>query len=260
MKIEFSKYHGTGNDFILIDGRSVSFPHSYFTEERIGQLCHRRFGIGADGLIILKNDDESDFYMDYYNSDGRPSSMCGNGSRCILDFARALDIISTTSSFRASDGWHSAKLDKDQISVLMNVAEVKSLDSKSYFIDTGSPHHVCMVDKVSEINVDRQGRAIRQSEGYQKEGVNVNFLESKTEDFIEVATYERGVEAETLSCGTGVTAAALVWLFQNEKKFGVVDVKTKGGQLSVEVKDNKGKKEVWLKGPAAKVFTGHFEI
>lgn len=253
--IDFVKYHGTGNDFILIDARAEDFPHDKFTTGMIASLCERRFGIGADGLILMKEAIELDFYMDYYNSDGNPSSMCGNGSRCAMMFARELGLIENHADFLAPDGQHEAHFEGDHVAVKMNTGDAKVLSSGDWYVDTGSPHYVRKVSRVGDVAVVEEGRKVRNSAEYKEEGVNVNFLEQK-ESGIKVATYERGVENETFSCGTGVTACALVDLAIRGEASGRVQVDTRGGRLDVDI----GVLGVWLIGPAVKVFVGQFPL
>jgi diaminopimelate epimerase len=260
MKIKFYKYQGAGNDFILIDNRERA-SHK-LSVEQINKMCDRHFGIGADGLMLLNEKEGFDFEMIYYNADGNLGSMCGNGGRCIAMFAFNMGIKKNEFIFSATDGIHRAKIDLNkQVSLQMNdVSDVEfSLDH--YVLNTGSPHYVKFVSAVDTINVVAEGRKIRNSKEFAKEGINVNFVENIDDDHIFVRTYERGVEDETLSCGTGVTASALV-AAHNDNGFNHVDVKTKGGNLSVEfdkISDTKFK-NIWLSGPATFVFSGEYEI
>ena len=261
MKIDFVKYHGTGNDFILINGMAADFRKEIFTESNVAAWCHRRFGIGADGLIILLPDADSDFFMWYFNSDGRPSSMCGNGSRCALHFANHLGIINTKSNFNAADGQHLGEISGRTVSVLMNTGKgVKRLDG-DYVIDTGSPHYIRYVPDIADVDVRSVGRSIRRGQEFAQEGINVNFVEVVGPDELKVATYERGVEDETYSCGTGVTACALIELMRKNESFGEIKVMTRGGNLHVIVSaTSSGDSEVWLKGPAVPVFNGVLKV
>ncbi len=263
----FFKYHGTGNDFILLDARDGSWvdPQDY---ELIKHLCERCFGVGADGLMFLETSEEADFHMRYYNADGRPSSMCGNGGRCVVAFAKWLSIFTGKHCrFTASDGLHQAEILKDgRIALEMaDVSVCRSLGEQQYFLDTGSPHHVCFVDDPNAVDVLERGRAIRYADPYLKNGVNVNFVKFLPEEKrLRVRTYERGVEAETYSCGTGVTASVLAyWL----KKGGMegrhrVEVSTPGGVLEVHFNytASEGFRQIALVGPVQKVFRGEYML
>ena len=261
MKIQFFKYQGTGNDFVILDNREGRY-HS-LTEKQIRELCDRRFGIGADGLMMLNNKEGYDFEMKYYNADGKEGSMCGNGGRCIVKFAFHLDIQPSLYHFLAADGEHEAEIDPDG-TVSLKMKDVNGIEK--YYADrvlnTGSPHYVKMVPSVDDVDVYKKGREVRYSREFEKEGINVNFVEQLEEpDKIKVRTYERGVENETYSCGTGVTAAALV-CYHNEAGFNEVEVDTLGGRLSVEF-DKTGEnhfENIWLCGPAEKVFEGTVDI
>lgn len=258
-KIPFYKYEGTGNDFVLIDQRQ----EKYLTRQDtalIERICNRRFGIGADGLILLQRTEGFDFEMVYFNADGRESSMCGNGGRCIAAFAHSLGMIAEHCHFLAIDGPHEAKVDRDWIELKMS--DVKGVESGdgAFILNTGSPHYVIFVEDLSDMNIVESGQVIRYSARFHKEGINVNFVE-KTAEGIEVATYERGVEDETLSCGTGVTAAALSFSLANPGlKSNEVAITTKGGNLKVrfEKKEREGFENIWLCGPTRMVFSGDY--
>lgn len=257
--IDFYKYHGTGNDFVIVDNRNNSFPKS---EKLINDICNRRFGVGADGLILLENDEDStnfDFKMVYYNSDGRESTMCGNGGRCIVAFAHFLDIFEDKCSFNAVDGAHEAIINGSLIRLKMIDTAFPQRDEINYVIDTGSPHYIQFVDDVQNFDVYGMGKKIRNSEKYGAEGINVNFVEPQSENQLLLRTFERGVEDETLSCGTGATAAALTWM--KDKDLSCVEIHVLGGTLKVYAK-NTGHHftDVWLEGPAKKVFTGKINI
>ncbi len=255
MTIEFYKYQGTGNDFVMIDNRLESFDKT--NTALIEHLCDRRFGIGADGLILLENHPTSDFKMVYYNADGNQSSMCGNGGRCITAFANYLGIIKNKTTFEAIDGAHHAVIEGDVIKLKMQ--DVKSIEPYEHhlFLNTGSPHHVQMEFDLEILDVKTKGSRIRYGAPYYKEGSNVNFVKKLCEDEFLVRTYERGVEDETLSCGTGVTAVALAMNYNGETEKNLVKLQTRGGLLQVSFeKEGEGYKNIWLIGPAAQVFKG----
>lgn len=257
--ITFYKYQGTGNDFIMIDNRDKKFDSDL---SGIKKLCDRRFGIGADGLILLENVKDYDFSMVYFNSDGNESSMCGNGGRCITAFAAFLGVIKNNAKFIAIDGSHEAEIFENGI-VSLKMKDVSAIEKSGndFILDTGSPHFVRFVDKVSDVDVFAEGRKIRRSERFAAKGINVNFVELKN-GILNVRTYERGVEDETLSCGTGVTASALAMA-----SAGLVNGKEEcsiavpGGSLKVKYKlQNKNSfTDVWLEGPAEFVFKGEIE-
>lgn len=259
MMIEFYKYQATGNDFILLDNRDGRYDR--LTTDTISRLCDRRFGIGADGLMWLSRCPGYDFEMVYFNADGRKSTMCGNGGRCMIRFAHRLGILQYTYRFLAADGPHEGEIaNHPEIRLRMkDVTKVESTDHHA-LLDTGSPHFVRFVNDILNVDVAESGREIRNSAPYRESGINVNFVEVVGEDSIFVRTYERGVEDETLSCGTGVTAAALLSA-HNDKGFNRVEVKTPGGSLSVEfnkISDSQFE-DIWLCGPAEEVFAGHIE-
>ena len=258
MELTFYKYQGTGNDFVMIDNRQGIFSKN--DSKLIAALCNRKFGIGADGLILLENHPEVDFAMVYYNADGNVSSMCGNGGRCITHFAKHLGIIDTNAIFEAIDGMHEASIQNDIVSLKMNDVFNINVSENYIFLNTGSPHHIQLVDNLESFDVFSEGKKIR-NEVYGNEGANVNFVEASTNDIFSVRTYERGVEDETLSCGTGVTAVALA-LFETEKtKSNKVLLKTLGGNLSVSFnKINSGYTDIYLEGPATQVFKGTWKI
>ncbi len=260
MKIQFYKYQGTGNDFIILDNRQGIYDT--LTTGQVAFLCNRRFGIGADGLMLLNPKEGYDFEMKYFNSDGRESSMCGNGGRCMVKFAWHLGLKKPLYHFIAVDGEHEAEIDDDG-TVSLKMKDVHSIREThgDFVLDTGSPHYVKMVNDVRNFNVAQKGHDIRNSNAFAKEGINVNFVEQNDDDEITVRTYERGVEAETLSCGTGVTASALV-CYHNEIGFNNVTVNTPGGKLAVEFDrlENDSYNNIWLCGPAEKVFEGFISI
>ncbi len=260
MEITFYKYQGTGNDFIIIDNREELYNN--IISETIKHLCNRKFGIGADGLMLLNNKTGYDFEMIYYNADGNPSTMCGNGGRCMIRFANNMGIHKTVYSFLAIDGEHEGEIDQHKsIRLKMNnVSAVKDHLSHA-ILDTGSPHYVKFITDVRRINVKEEGAEIRYSKAFKDNGINVNFVENIGPASILVRTYERGVEDETLSCGTGVTAAALMSA-HNDLGFNEVNVQTPGGKLTVEfTKINEHTfADIWLCGPADFVFTGTVNI
>lgn len=254
--MNFYKYQGTGNDFVMIDNREEIFPKNNKT--LIAQLCHRRFGIGADGLILLENDPQYDFRMVYYNSDGRESTMCGNGGRCVVAFAKQLGIIEHKTLFIAVDGEHRATIEGDNYVHLQmkNVTEVE--EHKGYvFLNTGSPHHVQWVEEVDTVDVKDEGATIRYGKLYATQGgSNVNFV-SKGENGFKVRTYERGVEDETYSCGTGVTAVAIALYHTKQTENQSITLHTRGGDLQVSFdKVGEGYENIYLSGSAQFVFEG----
>lgn len=260
MHVEFYKYQGTGNDFVILDNRKSKY--SGLNTQQIKFICDRRFGIGADGLMLLNMHKEYDFEMKYYNADGRESSMCGNGGRCLVKFAQDMGIMRNNYKFLAIDGEHEASINMDgMVSLKMHDVESIEYHRGHFILNTGSPHYVELTDNVRHLDVLHRGREIRYSPEFEKEGINVNFVEQEEgADEIFVRTYERGVENETLSCGTGVTAAALV-CHHNDNGFNRVEVQTPGGNLSVEYdKIGDHYRNIWLNGPADKVFDGTIEI
>ena len=262
MELHFHKYHGTGNDFILVDGRFASL---HLSTRQIARLCDRHFGIGADGLIILDEAKGFDFRMTYYNSDGNESTMCGNGGRCIVAFADFLSLSPEPVRFIAADGEHTGivlgrKGDTWHVKLSMNDVEGYRILHGDHILDTGSPHLVRFVKDAEHIDVVSEGRAARYLDEFQPGGINVNFVEEKGGG-IFVRTYERGVEDETLSCGTGVTASSLVYAGIRQFNEGMIPVMTRGGSLSVHFKKkDTGFTGIWLEGPATKVFHGTMDI
>ncbi|WP_300440787.1 diaminopimelate epimerase [Christiangramia sp.] len=259
MKLTFFKYQGTGNDFVMVDNRDNKLTKN--DTKLVNHLCDRKFGIGADGLILLENseDPEDDFKMVYFNADGNESSMCGNGGRCLVAFAKSLGIIENSARFTAIDGSHEATVNEEGIvSLKMKNVEEISENEDFIFLDTGSPHHVIFTKNISEINIKNIGSEIRYSERYKlNKGTNVNFVEPISTDTFSVRTYERGVEDETLSCGTGVTAVALAAFRASMTNSNTVKLVTPGGELSVNFKNTEnGFSDVWLSGPAESVFKG----
>ncbi|GMQ25509.1 diaminopimelate epimerase [Algoriphagus sp. oki45] len=257
MEITFYKYQGTGNDFVMVDDRGRRFD-----EKNLGlvrQLCDRKFGIGADGLILIRNHPDFDFEMIYFNADGS-QSMCGNGARCAVAFASFLGIISSKTRFLAIDGPHEALISEGLVELLMgNVDTIESM-AEDFFVNTGSPHHIRLVEDVHTYPVFEKGKTIRYDSVYSPGGTNVNFFQPLAEDEIFVRTYERGVENETLSCGTGVTAAALAFGSKNNQN--LIKINTLGGKLSVKFQMGKkgGFENIWLIGPAEQVFSGKISL
>ena len=257
--MDFSKYQGTGNDFILIDDRAEQFPAT--NQALVAQLCHRRFGIGADGLILLQNDADYDFRMIYFNADGAEGSMCGNGGRCIVRFAHDLGLFASETRFRAVDGEHVAVVCEEDI--FLKMGEVSGIEAHVpyHFVDTGSPHVVAFTDELTNLDVVSDGRAIRYADAFQSGGTNVNFTQVLDDNTLFVRTYERGVEDETYSCGTGVTAAALV-AHQQLQMPDPVFIQTLGGHLRVsfEARPDGSFTNVYLIGPAKRVFAGQLAL
>jgi len=253
MKIQFSKYQGTGNDFIIIDNRVIQWEPA---ESEVSMLCDRHTGIGADGLMLLGEKSGFDFSMRYFNSDGKESTMCGNGGRCMTAFARFLGLVDTNARFWAVDGSHEAEFADPIYRLKMSDTRLAVVFEDGYLLNTGSPHFVVFTNGVAGIDVSGAGRALRNDERFTPEGVNVDFVEF-VEDGLFVRTYERGVEGETLSCGTGVTAAAIVaaCLIPGDREF--YPIKTLGGDLRVSFRQtNLNFSDVWLEGPAMQVFRG----
>ena len=259
MKLHFYKYQGAGNDFIMVDNRNLSFPK--INTHLINKLCDRRFGIGADGLILLEPSKNEDFTMVYFNADGNEGSMCGNGGRCIVAFAKQLGIITDRTTFNAVDGLHYATIANEIVSLKMiDVSEIKVTDSY-VFLNTGSPHHVLFSKNIAKINVKESGAKIRYGSPYFKEGSNVNFAEQISDDSFKVRTYERGVEDETLACGTGVTAVAIAANKSNKTIANSINLEVLGGKLEVSfIREGNSYKNVFLKGPAQFVFEGNISI
>ena len=260
MQLTFYKYQGTGNDFIMIDNRLNIFPKE--NTQFIEQLCDRRFGIGADGLILLENHTTYDFKMVYFNSDGNESSMCGNGGRCLVAFAKQIGIIEAAAEFEAVDGYHYAKIiGDDLVSLQMKDVDRIAVHQDYSFLNTGSPHHVQIVSDLKNLDVKTEGAKIRYSDLYGKAGSNINFVHQLENDIFVVRTYERGVEDETLSCGTGATAVAIAMHHVCKTKSNSIDLQVEGGKLSVQFKENNGVySDVFLVGPATFVFEGMIDL
>ncbi|MGA2822313.1 MAG: diaminopimelate epimerase [Bacteroidales bacterium] len=261
MKIPFSKYNGTGNDFIIIDNRKLQWNPK---QEEIVRLCDRHFGIGGDGLMLLTEKPGVDFYMTYYNSDGRESTMCGNGGRCMIIFARSLAKAGSETRFLAIDGEHLGKViqrdSSDIISLKMKDVTVEEIDADHFFLNTGSPHYVIFMREVETLDIIGEAKKIRFNARFREEGTNVDFVEIR-KDCLFVRSYERGVEDETLSCGTGVTAAVLAHAVNNHARRTFMDVQTRGGTLRVLFhQEGNAFSDIWLEGPAVLVFQGEIVI
>jgi diaminopimelate epimerase len=259
MKITFYKYHGAGNDFVAIDNRN----HQNFTSETIRFLCDRKFGIGADGVLLIQNGTNNvDFHLDYYNSDGNIGSLCGNGSRCAVAFAHDLKIIQSKTLFSAFDGIHEGCYQNEEdVWVSMNDVNTFSFFEDGYSLDTGSPHFVTYVDDIQNVDVYNAGKNIRNDIRF-PDGINVNFV-SPYQDGIFVRTFERGVENETLSCGTGVTASAIIHSIHQSLIDGSYKIKvfSTGGDFIVSfLKQDTRFTQIILQGPTKFVFEGKIEI
>lgn len=261
MTLLFDKYHGTGNDFVMIDNRDLKFPKN--NSKLVAHLCDRRFGIGGDGLILLENDEATDFRMVYYNSDGNTSSMCGNGGRCIVAFAKNIGVLeSTECTFLATDGLHLAEIDSNNIVNLkmQDVSDIKIEDSY-VFLNTGSPHHVQYEENLRQLDVKNVGSAIRYGDLYGNSGSNVNFYNQIDDSNFAIRTYERGVEDETLSCGTGATAVAVAMHAIGKTQHNKIGIEVEGGKLQISFDySNNIYSNIYLKGPATKVFSGSINI
>jgi diaminopimelate epimerase len=262
MDMPFTKYQGAGNDFIIIDQREhiwIDPGH----QSLVARLCNRRFGIGGDGLMLLVDHPDYDFEMIYFNADGHPGSMCGNGGRCIVAFAKKLGLVGEETQFLAVDGPHRARIPRpDWVELHMNDVAAVEMAPDYCYLDTGSPHYVQFVPDLDQVDVVRQGRAIRYNDRFREQGTNVNFVERRA-DGLYIATYERGVEDETLACGTGVTAAALVASLPgtSDGKEQEIPVFARGGDLSVRFR-REGQRftDIWLCGPATFVYSGQINL
>ncbi len=252
--LSFSKYHGTGNDFVMINNLEGKIK---LTSKQILFLCDRNFGVGADGVILIEPSVNAAFLMNYYNSDGS-QSFCGNGSRCAVHYAHSLGIAASDMTFEAIDGVHQAVFSQDQVRIKMGDTGLPLVEKDGYFIHTGSPHIVVYKTDLQVVSVVDEGKAIRHSDRWKAEGTNVNFV-LREADHLTVRTYERGVENETLSCGTGVTAVALVDAFLNGGE--ARNIQTLGGRLELSFKrTEEGFESIWMSGPAKKVFDGNMNI
>ncbi|MCK5782555.1 MAG: diaminopimelate epimerase [Flavobacteriales bacterium] len=259
MTIKFYKYQGAGNDFVMINNLDRSFPKA--NNKLIEKLCDRRFGIGGDGLILLESDNDYDFRMVYFNADGFEGTMCGNGGRCCVAFAKQMGIIENFTKFIAIDGEHEADFEGELVNLKMMDVNFIAQNTDHYFLDTGSPHHVEFTKELSQVNVQQKGSEIRNGAPYFEEGTNVNFAENLGNNTIKVRTFERGVEGETLACGTGVTAVALSAYKEGILDKNIVKIKAEGGDLEVSFNPtDEGFENIYLKGPATFVYSGNIEI
>jgi diaminopimelate epimerase len=261
MELTFYKYEGAGNDFVIIDDRKLEFPDQ--RTDLVKYICDRRFGIGADGLMLLRPKKDYDYNMVYYNADGNESSMCGNGGRCLAAFAHRLGIIEKKAVFTAVDGVHEAEMISDQF-VRLKMTDVTEIETGEdfYYLNTGSPHFVKFMPSIDELDVFNEGRKIRYNDRFAEKGTNVNFVQEHP-DHISVRTYERGVENETLACGTGIVASVIctgVRKGVNHATFSS-DVQARGGKLKVSfVRKDNLISDIWLEGPAVFVFEGRIEV
>ncbi len=252
---KFHKYHGAGNDFVLLEISESN--HIQLTSEDIATICHRRFGIGADGLITIAPSKKYDFTMTYYNSDGKEGTMCGNGGRCAVQFAYDRGIIGKKTTFSAIDGLHEAIItDKQEVNIKMQPIEAIKETPFGLFTDSGSPHLVIEVENLKELNVKQEGEKLRHDKYFAPGGVNVNFYNIRN-NVIHLRTFERGVEEETLACGTGSIAAAVVAHHKKQINTTPVKLQAQGGLLAVDFNFTGQYKNIWLKGPAVKVFEGY---
>ncbi|CAG5084581.1 diaminopimelate epimerase [Parvicella tangerina] len=261
MELEFFKYHGAGNDFIILDNRTNAFPKKN-RKEVVSTLCKRHFGIGSDGLILIQEDDDFDFYMEFYNPDGS-QSFCGNGSRCAVMFAFHMGMVGKDCTFNSIHGRNTARVvNENAIELSMFDVSNMELTEEYHFIDTGSPHYNLYVENIDNVDLLPLARSIRYNDRFAQVGTNVNIIDVISDADIRVRTYERGVENETLACGTGVTACAISQLLKNKKESGVINVLTKGGNLSVEVGEVKSSqaRDIKLTGPAKFVFKGEVNV
>ncbi len=258
-EIPFYKYQGAGNDFILIDNRNGEFDAD--NHDLIEKLCHRRFGIGADGLMLLQNNNNYDFQMVYYNADGQEGSMCGNGGRCIVAFARDLGVIQKNTDFLAVDGIHDASITDNEVKLGMIDVQEYHKDQDAFVLQTGSPHYVQFVEDLASYPVFEKGSAIRNNETYGAKGINVNFIEKEDQGYF-VRTFERGVEDETYACGTGAVASAMAVAISEGLEGDLeIPIRVIGGQLKIAFhKEGDVFTQVYLSGPAVHVFSGKVQI
>jgi len=262
MKIQFYKYQGSGNDFIIIDNRDSCINN--YDDEFISNLCDRKYGIGSDGLILIENNKDCDFTMKYFNSDGSELGMCGNGARCVTQFAKRLGIINNSAIFQATDGVHHSEIiNENYVRVKMNDIDMSNyeetdLTNYNFYLDNGSPHLVVNSRNITKIDVLNEGKKIRYNKKYSKNGVNVNFIEyNQNDSSCKVRTYERGVEDETLSCGTGAVAVAIALNYLGIEKNNEIKISMKGGDLLVSFNRNEDRfYDIWLSGEVCEVYNG----
>jgi diaminopimelate epimerase len=261
MTIQFDKYQGAGNDFVILDNRLGNY--NGLTTAQIAFICDRHRGIGADGLILINSDSTADFEMQYFNSDGNESTLCGNGGRCAVAFAYGKNIINNTTKFNTIDGFHSAIYENSmQVKLEMkDVTEFSEVGS-ALVLDTGSPHYIQLVEDVKAVNIQKEGSAIRHSDDFLPGGINVNFVEKEDPTHYKIRTYERGVEGETLACGTGTVAAALAMHYKSESANATeLHFKALGGDLTVSFEVSNGDYHfIFLTGPAVFVFSGSIDL
>ena len=257
MNLKFHKYQGTGNDFVMIDNREAVFDKNNL--DLVSYLCDRRFGIGADGLILIENHDTVDFDMIYFNADGT-KSFCGNGSRCAVAFAKQLNIIESKTIFNAIDGIHEATINEDVVELKMGNVEQVEKGENHFFINTGSPHYIEFKEDIQSLDIVPEAHKVRYNSRFREQGTNVNFVQKKS-DTLEIRTYERGVEDETLSCGTGATAVALSGALKYEMK-SPVSIKVQGGELKIKFNklSQQSFDDIWLIGKGESVYSGEIEV
>ncbi|WP_254526585.1 MULTISPECIES: diaminopimelate epimerase [unclassified Sphingobacterium] len=258
-EIQFYKYQGAGNDFILIDNRKGSFDAN--NQQLIQELCDRRFGVGGDGLMLLQDTNNYDFQMLYFNANGKEGTMCGNGGRCLVAFARDLGIISRDTVFLAVDGRHDAQIQQNTVNLGMIDVNEYSMDGEAFVLNTGSPHYVEFVEDLAHKNVFQDGHAIRNNSTYGEKGINVNFIQAEENGYF-VRTFERGVEDETYACGTGAVASAMSVALKSGKDGDFqIPIRVLGGQLHISFhKIGHQFSKVYLSGPAIQVFQGKIDI
>ena len=261
MTIRFHKYQGAGNDFVIIDNRNT---HYDFTESQIQHLCNRHFGVGSDGLILLEESEKADFAMRFFNPDGSSGMMCGNGGRCIIAYAAAAGLFEKNCIFEAPDGIHKGRMEEDGISLqMLNPTRITTFPDGIY-MNTGTSHFVHFVDNLESLDLEAQGRKFRYDLRFEQyNGCNANFVRLENDDSISIRTYERGVEAETLACGTGITAAAIATAIKQNKTDGkhITTVLARGGKLQLcYTKQGNDFSEVFLKGRADFVFLGEITL
>ena len=257
MLVKFNKYQGTGNDFVIIDLTKDDFK---FSQNQIKKICDRKHGIGADGLILISNHNSLSFEMKFFNPDGS-TSFCGNGSRCAVLFCFHQGIVQSNCSFMTNDGIHQGQVLEDEkikISIKSPVI-VDKLSNGDFEVNTGSPHYVQVTESLDNIDFNNYCKSIRNNDKYFQDGININLVKIE-DDFLDMRTYERGVEDETLSCGSGVTATALAIAYENKIENSLL-VKTRGGKLKVDFERSENKfGKIFLIGSAKFVFSGDYNL